>query len=77
VIVDLLREAGGELPADELLSRVHETIGDQLRPGDEELTPNGELRWHYAARRARQTLITEGVMVADAPGSWKLGPHAG
>jgi len=72
VIVEVLSEAGGELPADELLSRVREAIGDGLRPGDEERTPNGELRWHYAARRARQALISEGVMTAGAPGLWQL-----
>ncbi|SFC50853.1 hypothetical protein SAMN04487968_107109 [Nocardioides terrae] len=72
IIVDVLTEAGGELPVEELLSRVHATIGEGLRPGDEELTPNGELRWHYAARRARQALISEGVMTAGAPGLWKL-----
>ena len=72
VIVDVLREAGGELSADDLLDRVRGVIGDALRPGDEERTPNGELRWHYAARRARQSLIAEGVMVAGRPGVWQL-----
>lgn len=72
VIVEVLQEAGGELPGDEVLTAVKEAIGDRLRPGDEELTPNGELRWHYAARRARQALISDGVMVAGAPGTWKL-----
>ena len=72
MIVDVLREAGGELSADDLLDRVRGVIGDALRPGDEERTPNGELRWHYAARRARQSLIAEGVMVAGRPGVWQL-----
>jgi hypothetical protein len=74
VIVDVLREAGGELPAEEVLDRVRAVIGDRLRPGDEELTPAGELRWRYAARRARQSLIDEGVMVPGRPGSWQLDP---
>ncbi|MDH2415763.1 hypothetical protein [Nocardioides sp. CER19] len=73
IVVEVLQEAGGELPADDLLSEVREIIGDRLRPGDEELTPAGELRWHYAARRARQSLIGEGVMVAGRPGIWRLG----
>lgn len=74
VIVELLREAGGELSAEDLLAELGAAIRDRLRPGDEELTPGGELRWHYAARRARQALITEGVMVAGTQGVWKLTP---
>jgi hypothetical protein len=76
LIVDVLQEAGGGLPAEEVLDRVRAVIGDGLRPGDEELTPAGELRWHYAARRARQTLIEEGVMVPGRPGIWQLGGPA-
>lgn len=72
VIVEVLGEAGGELPADELFDRLGAIVGGQLRSGDQELTPEGELRWHYAARRARQALIADGVMTKGAPGVWKL-----
>jgi len=71
-IVELLREAGGELDGEDVLEQLGEVLADRLRPGDEELTPGGELRWHYAARRARQALIAEGVMVSGAPGMWTL-----
>jgi hypothetical protein len=43
-----------------------------MRPGDEERTPSGEPRWQFAARRARQALIAEGVMSAGEPGVWRL-----
>lgn len=72
IIVDVLRDAGGELPADDTLEALREALGDRLRPGDEERTPGGELRWHYAARRARQALLGEGVMVTGTPGMWTL-----
>lgn len=71
-IIELLREAGGELRGEDVLEQLGELLADRLRPGDEELTPGGELRWHYAARRARQALIAEGVMVSGAPGMWTL-----
>lgn len=72
LIVDVLRDAGGELPADDVLSAVEAVIGDGFRPGDTERTPEGELRWHFAARRARQSLLRQGLMAKAAPGIWKL-----
>lgn len=72
VILEILRRAGGELEADEVFAQLTGIIGDQLRPGDEERTPEGELRWQYAARRARQALIAEGLMTKGGPGVWRL-----
>jgi hypothetical protein len=43
-----------------------------LLPGDREETPSGELRWRYAARRARMALIEEGLMTKGRPGVWQL-----
>lgn len=72
IIIEVLQEAGGELAADEVFARLAEIVGDRLRPGDEERTPEGELRWQYAARRARQALIAEGLMTKGGPGVWRL-----
>lgn len=72
LILEVLGEAGGELGAGEVLDALAGIVGGQLRPGDEERTPEGELRWHYAARRARQALIAEGLMTKGGPGVWKL-----
>lgn len=71
-ILTILEDAGGELPADTLFSTLEETISEQLLPGDRETTPEGELRWRYAARRARQKLISDGLMAKGAPGVWSL-----
>ncbi len=72
VIVAVLDEAGGELPADDVLEAVEARIGEQLLEGDRQLTPEGELRWRYAARRARQQLIQQGLMAKSRPGIWEL-----
>ena len=72
LIVTVLEEAGGELEADELFLELEIAAEDRLLPGDRELTPEGELRWWYAARRARQALISEGAMTKGQPGIWQL-----
>lgn len=71
-ILAVLREAGGSLSADDVFAALEPVVEDRLRPGDHELTPEGELRWHFAARRARQQLLGEGLMSNDVPGVWKL-----
>lgn len=71
-VLAVLEEAGGELEADDLFLELEIVVEDQLLPGDRELTPEGEPRWQYAARRARVELINEGLMTKDVPGVWKL-----
>ena len=70
--LEVLEEAGGELDAEELFLELEIVAEDLLRPGDLETTPEGELRWRYAARRARVALIDEGLMTKDRPGVWQL-----
>lgn len=72
LILTVLEEAGGELEADELFGELELRAGDRLRPADTETTPEGELRWRYAARRARVALIDEGLMTKTTPGVWQL-----
>lgn len=72
MIVAVLDEAGGELPVDDVLAAVEERIGVHLLEGDRQLTPEGELRWRYAARRARQQLVQDGLMARSRPGIWEL-----
>lgn len=72
LIITVLERAGGELEADEALLQLEVLAGDRLLPGDREKTPQGELRWRYAARRARATLVDEGVMTKSRPGVWEL-----
>jgi hypothetical protein len=72
LILTVLEQAGGELDADEAFLQLEILAGDRLLPGDNETTPEGELRWRYAARRARVALIAEGLMTKDKPGVWQL-----
>jgi hypothetical protein len=72
LILAVLREAGCELDADELFLELEIVADDLLLPGDRETTPEGELRWQYAARRARLALINEGLMRKGIPGVWQL-----
>lgn len=72
LIVATLREAGGELAAEELFLELEIAVEDRLLAGDRETTPQGELRWQSAARRARQSLIADGLMTKDRPGFWTL-----
>jgi hypothetical protein len=71
-IVDVLREAGGELDVDAVFDRLEGRLEGVLIEGDHGTTPEGELRWRYAARRARQAMIADGLMVKGRPGSWQL-----
>jgi hypothetical protein len=72
LIITVLEHAGGELEADELFQELELLAEDQLRDADRETTPEGELRWRYAARRARVALIDEGLMTKTRPGVWQL-----
>jgi hypothetical protein len=72
LIITALERAGGELEADELFLELEILAEDRLRPEDSETTPEGELRWRYAARRARVALIDEGLMTKGRPGIWQL-----
>jgi hypothetical protein len=71
-ILETLGEAGGELEQEELFLRLEALMEERLTAADRETTPEGELRWRYAARKARQTLITDGVMTKGKPGIWAL-----
>jgi hypothetical protein len=72
LILAVLQEAGGELDADELFLELEIAADDRLLPGDRETTPEGELRWQYAARRARLALVNDGLMTKGKPGVWQL-----
>lgn len=71
-ILTVLQDAGGELDAEDLFLELEIVVEDRLLEGDRETTPEGELRWQYAARRARRALIDEGLMASGRPGVWEL-----
>lgn len=72
LILSVLEQAGGELENEDFFLELEILAEGVLRPGDSETTPEGELRWRYAARRARVALIAEGLMTKDKPGVWQL-----
>ncbi|WP_460795425.1 winged helix-turn-helix domain-containing protein [Nocardioides pacificus] len=74
-ILAVLRETGGELDADDVMRELETRLEDQLLAGDRETTPEGELRWRYAARKARQSLARQGLMATGRPGVWQLTPQ--
>ena len=71
-ILTVLQDAGGELDAEDFFLELEILVEDRLLEGDRDTTPEGELRWQYAARRARQALVTEGLMTKGRPGVWEL-----
>jgi len=78
LILTVLEESGGALDADEMFLELESLAQDRFLPGDSELTPEGELRWRLAARRARMALIDEGLMTKSRPGVWEIsGPRRG
>jgi hypothetical protein len=72
-ILAVLTAAGGELEQDEVFVELEARMAERFTDSDHETTPEGELRWRYAARRARQALVTEGMMTKGRPGIWALG----
>jgi hypothetical protein len=72
LIITVLEQAGGELEAEDLFLELEILAEEQLLPEDSATTPEGELRWRYAARRARVSLIDEGLMTKGRPGIWQL-----
>ena len=72
LILGVLEQAGGRMDADDLFLELEVLMEDRMLAGDHEATPEGELRWRYAARRARIALIEDGLMVKTTPGVWQL-----
>lgn len=71
-ILATLQDAGGELDVEDVFDRLEERVGEQLRPGDREPNPQGELRWRAAARKARKSLMDDGLLAEAGVGVWRL-----
>lgn len=72
LLVAVLEDAGGSLSAEDALAALEERLEGRMAAGDRELTPSGEPRWQYAARRARAALVQDGALARDEPGVWRL-----
>jgi hypothetical protein len=71
-ILEVLSAHGGSLDQDDLFEALEAAMSERLTAADHDKTPEGELRWRYAARRARQALVAEGLMTKGQPGVWSL-----
>lgn len=72
-IVKVLRDAGGELRAKEVVDRVGELMEEELNEVDRAELKSGEIRWRNTVRFARHDLVKSGKLASDAPfGTWQL-----
>jgi len=70
-ILQILREYGGRLDAEDLLTELESRMDVVLLERDREMSPQGEVRWRTTARAERKAMIDEGLVVAQ-PGVWEL-----
>lgn len=72
-ILEVLSEGGGELPTRDAVDRVGERMWHQLTEVDQAPLQSGEPRWRNSVRWARNELVEQGLLDADAPhGRWRL-----
>jgi Mrr N-terminal domain len=76
-LLDVLREAGGELRAQEAIDRVGERLAARLSKTDRTTLESGEIRWRNNVRWARDRLVKEGKLDRNARhGYWRLNNNA-
>lgn len=72
-IVQVLKEAGGELRTGDAVDRVGKLMRSKLNEVDMGELKTGEPRWRNTVRWARNDLVNQGVLDPDAPhGTWRL-----
>lgn len=72
-IIQVLREAGGELRTAKAVDRVGELMRGRLNDTDLGELKTGEPRWRNTVRWARNDLVNRGALDPDAPhGVWRL-----
>jgi hypothetical protein len=72
-LVQVLRKAGGELPAGDAINAVGDLMGDRLNEVDRAQLPSGEVRWRNNVRWASNRLKKNGKLDPEAPfGTWRL-----
>ena len=72
-LLQVLREAGGQLPAGAAIDLVGERMKQVLKPVDLARLPSGEVRWRNTVRWARHRLAEQGRILKGAPhGFWVL-----
>lgn len=72
-MLELIVEAGGSAPANEVVDALGERMGHQFMPRDLEQLESGEIRWRNRARFARLRMTQQGLLdEASARGSWEI-----
>lgn len=72
-LVEVLKQAGGHLPASQAIDAVGELMDGRLNEVDRGRLPSGEVRWRNTVRWAHRTLISQGKLTKKAPyGVWKF-----
>jgi len=72
-ILEILMEAGGTAPANNVIDALGNRMRDLLTPGDFEVLRMGEVRWRNRARFARLRMREQGLLSDSSPrGIWEL-----
>lgn len=72
-ILEILADAGGGAPANDVIDTLGHKMRDLLTPGDFEVLRMGEVRWRNRARFARLRMREQGLLSDTSPrGIWEL-----
>jgi hypothetical protein len=72
-MLEIIAEAGGSAPANQVMEAVGDRLRDRLTPGDYEPLRMGEVRWRNRVRFARLRMREQGLLHADSPrGIWEI-----
>ena len=66
-LLQVLKEAGGQLTANEAIDLVGELTEDHLNEVDRARLPSGEIRWRNTVRWAKQRLGKQGKLDSKSP----------
>jgi len=72
-ILTIIEEAGGSMPATDVIEAVWERLRDQFTPRDLERQRLGEMRWRNRVRFARLRMKERGLLSDSSPrGVWEI-----
>ncbi len=72
-LLEVIALAGGELPANDAITKVGNRLRDRLTPHDYENLEQGGVRWMNRTRFARLRMKEQGLLDPDAPrGVWRI-----
>lgn len=75
-ILDILVEAGGSAPANEVIDALEDRMANEFKDQDLETLRNGEIRWRNRARFARLRMKERGLVSGSSErGIWEITEH--